>query len=548
MSVFFIAHDLRAFLVPFTVLAIATIRRDRMKFITDLDTPFLQISPADYLTLRDATQGVAVFGQTGSGKTSASGKALASAYLRAGMGGLVLVAKHEEIELWERYAHENGRSASLVMFGERGGGGFNFLDHELKRHGQDGVGSVIECLMTMLEADRLVKPNASNSEQPFWGNSARQLLRNTIPVLYAANGNVTVDAIYRFVTSAPTDPAKFKLKEGEAATFMLDHLWRAGNDPKGPPLTEHELMLVMTYWHDEFARLDDKTRGNIVINLSTNLDRFMRGRLHRHFCEATTLAPEDTFDGRIIVMAMPGLSWNEDGWIAQHLFKFMWQRAVLGRGALPAGKRNRPVFLWADEAQYFVNSHDAAYQATCRSFGGCTVYLTQSMPSYYAAFGGDTGKNRADQLMGNFGTKVFHANGDPETNRWAADIIGRDLVRRANYSEGENVSHNSGYSSGSGQSHGQQSSSGQQGWSSGNNSGNNTNRGTNAGRSTGESRNRGYSEAMDYIVEPAEFARNMRKGGKSNGLLVDGILFQTGASFNESGRNFLRVSFRQDMR
>lgn len=517
-----------------------------MKFVTDLDTPLLQISPSDYLTLNDATQGVAVFGQTGSGKTSASGKALASAFLRAGMGGVVLTAKDEEIELWEQYARDNGRSASLLLFGERGGGCFNFLDHELMRQGTDGIGSVIECLMTMLEADRLVKPTASKSEEPFWGNSARQLLRNTIPVIYAANGNVTVDAIYRFVTSAPDSPDKFKLKEGQTASFMLDHLWRAGNDPKGPPLSDHEIRLTMAYWHDEIARLDDKTRGNVKFNLSTNLDRFMRGRLHRYFCEATTLTPEDTFDGRIIVMAMPGLSWNEDGWIAQHLFKFMWQRAVLSRGALSREKRARPVFLWADEAQYFVNSHDAAYQSTCRSYRGCTVYLTQSVPGYYAAFGGDTGKNRTDQLLGNFSTKIFHANGDPETNRWAADIIGRDLVRRANYSEGENTSLNRGYSSGTGQSHGRQSSTGQQGWSSGTNSGGSDNRGTNAGRSSGESWNRGFSETMDYVLEPATFARNMRKGGRANGLMVDGILFQTGASFNASGRNFLSVTFRQD--
>lgn len=516
-----------------------------MKFVREPDTPLLQISPWDYFTLRDATQGVAVIGGTGSGKTSASGKALASAYLRAGMGGLVLCAKPDEVELWQRYAAENGRSRSLVIFGDGGGGGFNFLDYELGRQGTAGIGSVIECLMTMLEADRLVKPNASNSEMAFWSNSARQLLRNTIPVIYAANGSVTIDSIYRFVTSAPIDPSQFRLKEGEELSFMLDHLWRARNDPNGPPMPDHEREVIQTYWRDEFARLDPKTRGNVVINLSTNLDRFMRGRLREHFCRATTLTPEDTFDGKIIVMAMPGLSWNEDGWIAQHLFKFMWQRAVLARTGMNAAKRDRPVFLWADEAQYFVNAFDATYQSTCRSAGGCTVYLTQSLPGYYAAFGGEMGKARADQFLGHFLTKIFHANGDPETNDWAARMIGRDLVRRRTYSEGESTSSNKGLSSGRGQSGGKSTTNTGAGFSWGTNTGENRTQGTNHGSGRSESVSEGFSETMDYEVEPATFARAMRKGGRQNAGMVDAILFQTGSQFRDGGKNYLRITFRQ---
>jgi type IV secretory pathway TrbF-like protein len=42
-------------------------------------------------------------------KTSGSGRMLAGAYLRAGMGGLVTAVKPEEIPLWRRYAAEHGR-------------------------------------------------------------------------------------------------------------------------------------------------------------------------------------------------------------------------------------------------------------------------------------------------------------------------------------------------------------------------------------------------------------------------------------------------------
>src|SRR5580698_1197535 len=111
-----------------------------MSYVSDLDTPLLRLSGQDYFTLRDACQGVHVFGGIGSGKTSGSGKALAGAYLRAGMGGLVLCAKPEEVDLWLSYCKANGRADSVVLFDETHG--FNFIAYELSRLGLAGLGSI----------------------------------------------------------------------------------------------------------------------------------------------------------------------------------------------------------------------------------------------------------------------------------------------------------------------------------------------------------------------------------------------------------------------
>ena len=59
----------------------------------DLDTKLLNLTRTDAYTLRDACQGVLVMGGIGSGKTSGSGKAFAGAFLRAGMGGVIMAAK-----------------------------------------------------------------------------------------------------------------------------------------------------------------------------------------------------------------------------------------------------------------------------------------------------------------------------------------------------------------------------------------------------------------------------------------------------------------------
>ena len=521
-------------------------------FISDLDANLLQLSSGDHFSLRDACQGVHVFGGMGSGKTTGSGAALAAAYLRAGFGGLVLAAKPDEVDLWVRYAQQHGRAGSVLLFGERGNGGFNFVSYELARQGAQGLGSVIECLMRILEASRLAKADAGTSGNQFWEDTTRQLLRNTIPILYAATGDVRIPDIIRFVSSAPTSHEQLRDADWQSRSFMFQALAAARRAPVRP-LPAGDFDLCARYWHDEFAQLDPKTRSNVAISLSIVLDRFQRGRLQAAFCSDTTLVPELTFHGAIIIMDMSALTWNEDGIIGQQLMKFMWQRAVLARNALPPAQRDRPVFLWADESQYFVNSFDADFQSTCRGSRACTVYLTQSLPTYYARMGGVDAKHKADMLLAGFQTKVFHSNADPETNRWAADTIGRSLQRRYNASDGGSSGRSMGMNDGENIGWGSNSggsvtySQGQRSYSF--NSGSSRNAGESWGRNTGVNQGTtysdGYSETMDYEVEPATFARSLLTGGRGNRGCVTGLWFQAGKQFRASGRNYLHVSFAQ---
>jgi len=112
--------------------------------------------------------------------------------------------------------------------------------------------------------------------------------------------------------------------------------------------------------------------------------------------------------------------YSATGCFAQVLFKLIWQRAVERRG-----NQGNPVFLWADEAQYFVTKDDMLFQQTARASRAATVYLTQSIANYRALLG-DTSQssNVTDSLMGNFQTVIFHANGCPVTNEYAERLFG----------------------------------------------------------------------------------------------------------------------------
>jgi len=108
-----------------------------MSFVKDLNTPLLRLSPHDVLTFEAEHRGC-IFGAVGSGKTSGFGQSIAGAYLRAGMGGVITIAKFSDIAMWQGYAKKHGGERSTVLFDENQS--FNFLDYELGRHGADGIG------------------------------------------------------------------------------------------------------------------------------------------------------------------------------------------------------------------------------------------------------------------------------------------------------------------------------------------------------------------------------------------------------------------------
>lgn len=527
----------------------------RSKNPDPLDAPLLTLSPQDCFTLRDACQGVLITGGIGSGKTSGSGQALAGAYLRSGMGGLVLCAKPEESQLWRDYCARHGRSRSLIEI-DGTGPGLNFIAYTLAQQGAAGINAVIECLMRVLEIANTASASPGRASEAFWEDTKRQILRATVPLLYAAYGTVRIDDLLMFVRSAPTSREQMTDPKWQETSFFYATCMQAGGK-----LDNATGERILAYWRDDFAMLDPKTRGNIVISLTTALDRFNHGWLQQMFCGETGIVPELTFHGAIILLNMPALTRHEDGIIAQQLFKYLWQRAVLARNALAPLQQQRPVFLWADEAQYFVNSYDAEFLSTCRGSRACVVYLSQNLPTFYAKMAGENARDRVHQLLGNFATRIWHSNACAETNEWAARTLGKSLQRREshNRSEGSNTSYgmnlgdgtnwgaNSSWGGNVGSSSGPNGGSSSSGssWSAGNSHGGNDSRGRNRGHGTNSSTTDGYSEQMDYIIEPGMFGRMLKTGGPANGNRVSAVWYQAGRRFRSSDSNALFAEFQQ---
>lgn len=465
----------------------------------DLDQPLL-VFGNDAWRIRDACEGTQIFGATGSGKTSGSGKAIAKAFLASGFGGLILTAKPDERELWQRYASETGRENHLIIFSPSESWRFNFLDYEMNRSGA-GAGqteNIVNLFSAVLEiAER--RESASGSDS-FWDRTVKDLLRNTIELLSLAKGSISLPEMRKIILSAPKN-----VQEIADATWQQNSLcWQlleAAQAKEKTPLEENDFEQTADYWLSEFPNLAAKTRSIIVTSFSSMASIFLRGQLRELFCTSTNVFPEDTHNGALILIDMPVQEWRELGLFSQVVFKYLWQRAAERR---KVSDDSRPVFLWADESQNFVTSYDSHFQSVSRSARVCSVYLTQNFPNYLRMLPGGKGQAEIHSLLGNFQTKIFHANTEQTTNQYASDIIAKSRQIKSSFS--------------SSTSDNEQGSSHQTGISG--------------------------SEQIEYEVLPRDFT-TLLKGGRDNNFIVEGILFQGGRIWPANNKNHLHIQFDQ---
>ncbi len=478
---------------------------NRLPVSYSLDLPICAFGRFDSFTLDDATQGVQIFGAVGSGKTTGSGQFLADSFLSNGFGGLILTVKKDERSLWVEYCKKTGRE--LVIFAPQNGWKFNFLDYELNRGGQGGgqTENIVDLFLTVLE----LEAGSHNRNEAYWQNALKQLLRNTIDLLKISKGTLTMWELYKVITTAPQNAQDVRTIEGQDGrseesewmknSFCADLLFEASNKEGLSEIDKQDLEIVRDYWLKEFPNIADKTRSIIVSSFTSLADMFLRGHLREMFCTETNIFPEVTHEGVLILVDLPVHEYGKIGQYAQAVIKYVWQKATERR---EPEKDLKPVFLWADEAQFFVNSHDVKFQTTARSCRACTVYLTQNLPNYLNIIG----DNLTYSLLGNLQTKIFHQNTDPKTNQYASDVIGKDWKNKMSTSIG----------------------------------------GTEGEDWEGVRQNRGSSltKEMQYTLPPVEFTK-LKKGGKANGFIVDGVVYKSGKLFESNGENHLTVSFRQ---
>jgi len=466
----------------------------------DLNFPLFQWSPYDSFTLRNAMESVAIFGELGAAKTTGSAAWLLLKYLEIGMGGLICCVKPGDRELIEAYAKQTGRADSLIVVSPGNRWRCNLIKYALQRpSGGQGsrVEQIVSLLMTIVEAAERGERASSGQGDKFWQRSLRQILRNGLEICIAARGEVTMAMLHEVITSAPRSHAEVHNTDWQKESLC----YRLIEEAEAKEKTERQqsdFELAAKYFLKEFPDMPNDTRGSILATYGVMADVLLRGHMADLFDGETNFVPDLTFDGAIIVLDLPIKVYGQAGIYVQSAFAYLWQTAAEQRDV----KANpRPVFWFVDEAHELVCNYTPEFLATARSARVATVLISQNKPNYLAAMGGEAGRHRVDAFLGNMGTKIFHANGDPETNRWASDTISEEIQTRTNWH----------------------------------------------GNPEGGQGRGGGGEAIGRKVLPSEFT-TLKKGGAQNGFMTETIVYQTGASFvaNE-GEPWLRTTFAQQI-
>jgi len=473
--------------------------------------------------IRDAYEGVQIFGGIGSGKSSGSGKNLATAFLKNGFGGLVMCAKPDEKDSWIEYAKLAGRTDDLMIFNEESGLEFNPLQYELTREGK-GAGEVFNLSNLFMELYKMgnrFTGGGGNGSDRYWDNALLRCLNRTISLLKLSNETLSVENMREVISQALTEDDINSLKIGEGDYLdenycfnCLGYLYMIRDDEdeeyssdmeqeNGEEIRinkKHEANLVINYFMREYALMDDKTRSIVSESFLGLAEPFLSGILRKHFSGGMTIRPEETFEGKIIILDFSVKEYLAAGVYAQGIFKLLWQQAIERRDVK---KYPNPAFLWVDESQYFVSEYDTIFQTTARSSKACTVFLTQNISNYYSQMGGaSSSTSKVDSLLGNLSTKIFHCNNDSVTNDWASKVIGNAMIELKA-----------------------------------------TNESKKSFSLTSDSQGTSYAKHNLPQVFPREFTV-LKTGGHSNDLLVEAIIAVKGKKW-ANGANYKKVTFKQ---
>ncbi len=483
----------------------------------------------DVWTIDDAVKGTSIIGGTGSGKTSASGKTLAKQFLKEGWGGIVLCAKNDEADLWKKYCQETGRHKDLIMFrkgakhetGEFKGADivFNPIDYEMRREGE-GAGetqNITNIFMNIYRMGNRIASEGDTKEERYWDTALKRCLNRVIELLKLAGENLSYSNMVRVINSSGnvnkdslTD-AIIQNERGEQIPELTKeshyclkcilnaYLKNFSNDDYTLDIY-NAFELVQEYFTESMPTMGSRTKSVVVESFMGLAEPFLSGILYKHFAGRTNIFPEWTYEQRkILVLDFPIKEYLEAGIIAQSVFKLMFQQAIERRNVTAYPD---PVFLWCDEAQYFVNPYDQIFLTTARSSRTATVFLSQNISNYFAVMGsGSDATARVDSLMGNLSTKIFHANSDAVTNEYASKLIGQTISFMS--------------SRGS----------------------------TNSLFTLNFTASKSLQAQYLPQIQPREFT-TLKSGGEKNNFEVDAVIFVTGKKWSNDS-NFIRAVFEQ---
>ncbi len=352
----------------------------------------------------DLSKNCVIFGQTGSGKTACVLNPLLDALIGSGsigqepVAGLVLDPKGDFRGKLEVLCRRHGRSEDLLVLDPR------HPRQSFRWNPLDSKDDELELASRLVDTMETIgmKPG----ENSFWADAARKFLRHAI-------------ALQRHASQGKRPPSLSELGRLTNSPGAIADL-AASVDPNDPA-TDPCLRFFAEEWND----LAPETRSGIAAQVTNLVDPFTVPPFDRLFQGRSTMRLGKSIDrGKILYVDMPRADREQMSRIVGTMLKLEYFREVRRRV-----DKARPTFFLCDEFQQYLTAGkgrgDADFFEVSRQSHHVNIIATQNLPALLKQI---TERAPIDNLLGNCAIKIFLRNTDRETNKYASELFGQDLV------------------------------------------------------------------------------------------------------------------------
>lgn len=271
---------------------------------------------------------------------------LATDYLLAGYGGLVLASEPTTVDLWGRYAAESGRRGDLVVVKPAVDFKFDFVEYALGWTEQGARQA--DCLAPFLTrvAEIAVAAWGGAADPRSRSRATREMLWNAITILGLSGQRVTLTLLARFIRDAPTSAEELEDEVWRRTSICVLAIDEAACSEKSPGQAS-DFAVAARYWQSDWPSMGE-VAASLAASFTTAADILLHGLARELLVEDSTILPDWTYRrGTVIVLDLP----SREGRVVQAIWAHMWELAILRRDPR---QHPRPVFLFMeDQHRYF---------------------------------------------------------------------------------------------------------------------------------------------------------------------------------------------------
>lgn len=368
------------------------------------------------------TESVLVMASINKGKTTLLRTPL-RAMLRDGFGGLIPVVKGSLVPDVVAFARAEGRERDMVVLGPNTRHVFNPLEHET--HAAEAAALLAEL------SEALAGRARDGVNEAFWREQLAIILRHLFTLCRVACGRMDLLVAAELFDARASTLAEVADPVWRSSSMLARAMEKASREEARP-----ELVDAVNYFSRTFPTHGDRLQGSLAATVTGVFDHLRRPPLRDLFTGRSTFGMGDLFErGKICVVGLPVLD-SAAGRVANALVQFCFCRAAVRRS------REHYSFLVLDECQELATRELMEKLAVLREFKVATILLTQNL----AVLDERIGETAREGLCGLMGTKIFGPQGHAATRQWAADQIGKHMVRVRTTTRGHSSSERGGSS------------------------------------------------------------------------------------------------------